>query len=43
MSTDYLVLRQERIAKNLTLNDVAAEVGIHSSYLSKIERGEVIA
>jgi len=42
MSTDYLVLRQERIAKNLTLNDVAAEVGIHSSYLSKIERGEVI-
>jgi DNA modification methylase/DNA-binding XRE family transcriptional regulator len=40
MSIDYLALRQQRIAKNLTLHDVAAKVGIHSSYLSKIERGE---
>jgi len=40
MTVDYSVLRQQRVAQNLTLNEVASEVGIHSSYLSRIERGQ---
>lgn len=33
-------LRKARLQKNLTLGVVAEQVGIHPSYLSKLERGE---
>ena len=32
-------IRQTRVAKNLTLDDLAGMVGVNASYLSKIERG----
>ena len=34
-------LRQLRLAKNLTLRDVALQVGINFTYLSKIENGRL--
>lgn len=33
-------VRKARLSRNLTLGEVSAQVGIHPSYLSKLERGE---
>jgi HTH-type transcriptional regulator, competence development regulator len=34
------LVRQERLAKGLTLRDMAKMIGVSPAYLSKIERGE---